>query len=78
MTVDQKPTISVDDIRSALPHALELVDARWLSKQRKRRSVSTSLLEPKAALFTRAENLHAVRSDAGAFGSTSAILLYPM
>lgn len=61
MTVDQKPTISVDDIRSALPRAMELVDARWLSKERTRRSGSKSLLEPKAALFSRAENLHAVR-----------------
>lgn len=61
MTVDQKPTISVDDIRSALPRAMELVGAKWLSRQRKRRSGSKSLLEPKAALFSRAENLHAVR-----------------
>ena len=68
MTIDQKTTISVEDIRNAMPHALEIVDLQWLNKQRKHRSNSKSLVQPNASLRTRSQNLHAVamgpRNDA--------------
>jgi hypothetical protein len=63
MTIDSSPLIRVDQIREALPKALEIIDQEWLLKQRKRRSAHIRRVDSKAWSFSRAQNLAAARFD---------------
>ena len=63
MTIDNNPTIGVDEVERALPLAKSLIRSKWLEKQKRRRSASQELTSPRRALFSRKQNLHAVAYD---------------